>query len=179
MLAVLEAIAYVEEDRPGLVRDVLLEVFQNSVCLDDRNAFTDEKQAQCGRCLLCQFIAAVERAEGMSSDPRDTAPSEGPPSSDPVDYADTVITGLTLSPASAPRIATLQVAFNLVADSEDWRNPIATTLDETVMANAGISIDDVRAAIEHYTSHRPSVVKLDDDTWFVKSKGYHEKSIDP
>lgn len=167
IIDVREAIELVGMLQPDVVYDLLHAVFKDSKCLTG-------PWPSCGRCEACRFVSAVD--EVLSTDSRDTDRSVCPPSSDPVDYADTVVTGLTLSPPSVPRVATLQVAFNLVADAEDWRNPIMTTLDEAVMAGAGVTIDDVKDAIEHYTTRRPSVIKLDADTWFVKSKGYNVES---
>ena len=61
----------------------------------------------------------------------------------------------------------LEDAFNRVADSADWRNPISAMID-------ACEIEEVRAAIEFYVGEAPEFQPYDDDGEFVRvtSRGY-------
>ncbi len=70
--------------------------------------------------------------------------------------------------------ARLTKAFDLVCNKEDWRAEIQTFVSDPVLAAAGVSIEEVREAVIHFTATVPSFSRFweGEGGYWVTAIGY-------
>lgn len=94
---------------------------------------------------------------------------------------------MTLSPAQKAELAALQhrvdtvlsKAFDLIDPSKlnprpgvSWRDPIHAYVTARTLAHYGVTLDDVREAVVHFTATEATVTEPGTDIYLITAAGY-------
>lgn len=88
---------------------------------------------------------------------------------------------LVNTPSGQAYFDRLKIAFDLVADPKDWRAPIYAVVLVEARDAVNVTVDEISAAITHYTATVPQVHVLSSPSGALlfKAAGYREGPAGP